>query len=173
MTNREELLQKLIKLKTLSEKGIGGEREAARRQLDKLMVKYGVQGDELGEIAYHAWTYKKDMNGRLLLQVIYSVMGTTRIYQQAKNKAGCDCTKAEAIEIEAKYGFYKSAMKADLETFYTAFCMKNRIYPPQTKLTPEELAGIESHELTDEDRKAIKLSEAIDANRYHKQIAAH
>ena len=41
--------QLLNKLKTLAERGIGGEKETAQRKLEELMRKYGVEEADLSD----------------------------------------------------------------------------------------------------------------------------
>ena len=42
MTEREELLQRLERVKALAERGVGGEKENAEALLNRLMAKYGI-----------------------------------------------------------------------------------------------------------------------------------
>ena len=44
---REQAADKLKKLKALAEKGVGGEREDARRLYEKIKRKYGISEEEL------------------------------------------------------------------------------------------------------------------------------
>lgn len=46
---REQATKKLKALKALAEKGVGGEKEGARRLYDKLKSKYGISEEELQE----------------------------------------------------------------------------------------------------------------------------
>ena len=46
---------------------------------------------------------------------------------------GVDCTKAQQLEIQASYEFFKCAMKKELEIFYAAFFSKNYIFPQNHK----------------------------------------
>ena len=46
---REQAADKLKKLKALAEKGVGGEREDARRLYEKIKSKYGISEEELKE----------------------------------------------------------------------------------------------------------------------------
>ena len=43
MTEREELLQRLERVKALAERGVGGEKENAEALLNRLMAKYAFQ----------------------------------------------------------------------------------------------------------------------------------
>lgn len=46
---KEQVVKKVKALKALAEKGVGGEREGARRLYDKLKSKYGISEEELQE----------------------------------------------------------------------------------------------------------------------------
>lgn len=145
--NRKYLLMKLLKIKELADSGIGGEKDTAIRKLEQLMDKYEVTEDDLNLPKMYWFTYnKKDgLSKSLLQQVIYSVLGDVEIYYQVrKTNQGCECSKSEAIEIEAKYNFYYESLQKDLEVFYTAFLYKNHIFPPKSKAGVEE-----SHEKLD------------------------
>lgn len=169
MTTRAELLVRLLKLKTLSEEGIGGELEAAKERLILLMDKYGFHDDDLGNISFYNWKYSQKIESKLLGQVIYSVMGNVKNYRQGKGKnTGIYCTKEDAIEIEAKYGFYRSELQNDLKRFIDAFIIRNRIYPPDSKV--ETKTSEKPYELTADDRKAFKMSEGLERKDFHKQI---
>lgn len=45
----QEVLLKVKKIKALAERGIGGEKEAARKLLAALCAKYGISEEEISE----------------------------------------------------------------------------------------------------------------------------
>ena len=47
MTERERLLEKLMKVKALADRGEGGERESAERTLAAMMERYGITEADL------------------------------------------------------------------------------------------------------------------------------
>ena len=47
MTEREELLQRLERVKALAERGVGGEKENAEALLNRLMAKYGISEEDI------------------------------------------------------------------------------------------------------------------------------
>lgn len=47
MTEREELLKRLERVKTLAERGIGGEKEHAEALLKRLMEKYDISDEDI------------------------------------------------------------------------------------------------------------------------------
>ena len=56
---------------------------------------------------------------------------------RARKQVGIDCTAAERLEIEFSYEFYKAALEEEMERFYSAFLMKNDIFPPASKKAEE------------------------------------
>ena len=144
MSNKQDLIEKLMKIKNLSSEGVEGEKETARRFLEKLMKKYDVTEEELnGETAKETRWFKyrsgKPYHRDLIYQIIYSVVGNRTTYKVGqKCVAGVDCDKVEAVEIEAKYNFYSKSFEKDLNLFYTAFVNKNNIFPPDSVFSQKE-----------------------------------
>lgn len=157
---RERLLQKIKRVQALAERGVGGEKESAAVMLDRLMEQYGISEAEISEDRREmAWfRFKTDLERRLLLQVMFAVMGGAEIYDRTnghsnrKHKVvGCECTAAERLEIELSNEFYQRAMNEELERFIHAFVCKNGIFPPPDKAdasgkppSPEELAKLQA-----------------------------
>lgn len=176
MTEKEALLQKI---KALADRGESGERENAAALLEKLMNKYGISEEELDRerVRDYFFPYKQETERRLLLQIIYAVTGkaaaaTVGTYTGRKRKKlAVECTAAESIEIEAFFSFYRAAFEKELETFYSAFYMKNGIYPP-----PDKSAGQDYEELTAEERerymKAAQMQIGMERHEFRKQLSA-
>ena len=51
MTEREELLRRLERVKALAERGVGGEKENAEALLNRLMAKYGISEEDIEDTA--------------------------------------------------------------------------------------------------------------------------
>lgn len=176
MSNKTELLQKI---KALADRGVEGERESAQAILSRLMEQYGISEAELEEDRREtAWfSYKQEIECRLLNQIIYMVTGSSGYgcvgaYTGRKRKQmGADVTAAERIEIETAYEFFKAAMYEELEIFYQAFANKNHLFPPADKCPPKDV-----EELTDEQRaralKAGLMMEGMERHTLRKAITA-
>ena len=168
-----ELLQKI---KQLAERGVGGEKENAEKMLKQLMKKYNISESELNSETIEMFeTNVKDIfESKLLTQIHYSVCGNINedkfVSYLPKNKkhAYIFCTKAEFIEIEAKFKFYKEIWKKQLNTFFSAFINTERIFPPKElmKITKDN-----NHELTKEDMEILKMSANLDKHNFYKQIS--
>ena len=141
MTERERLLEKIRKVQALANRGADGEKQSAAALLDRLMTQYGIDEAEIAEERLEKcfFRYKTPYERKLLVQVIYTVTGKIPFkcvgsYSgRARKQVGIDCTAAERLEIEFSYEFYKAALEEEMERFYSAFLMKNDIFPPASK----------------------------------------
>ena len=123
---RERILQKIRRVQALAERGVAGEQESAAATLDRLMKQYGITEAELEEERREMewFRYKTPIERKLLLQVIYSVTGRAaygcvgKYTGRKRKKVGIECTAAERLEIDR---------------FYSAFLIKNGIFPPEGK----------------------------------------
>lgn len=173
-SKKEELLKKL---KSLADRGDAGERENASAMLEKLMKKHGITLEEIDDDVQRvcAFRFKSETDRRVLAQVIYTVTGKAPCAVICKNgkrprkTLGVECTSAEQIEIEAKYEFYREAFLEELEAFYTAFAIKNRLFPPKEK---DEVFSGEDDDETDERKimKAFEMARGLDDRQYLKQL---
>ncbi len=170
--NKQDLL---LKIKALSEQGEGGEKINAKRILARLMKKFNISEEDLQEEKVEEFDFiaKGQYERKLLNQVVYSVCGDIDErkglwkYTKAKNKFSVKCTKAEFLEIDARFNFYKSCFYKKLDVFYLAFLQTNNIYPP-IHLTKESKE--KRFFLSDEEKEALMLSEVMEKSNYLKQI---
>lgn len=144
----------LRKLKALTEGGVGGEKENARRILQRLLDKYNVSEAELGDYLIEKHTFKAcgRRERTLLNQVCFKVTnGDRRIYYYTKGSGSrseicCDCTKAEAIQISVEFDFFRELWKDEEDMFFRAFIQKHRIFSDKPgdgeELDPDELERI-------------------------------
>lgn len=174
MTSESKLLQKLSKIKLLSEQGVDGEREAAMRLLNKLMEKYGIDENEIQtadnpEFRWFKYKSRDPLSHRLLSQIIYSVLGPGRYVYSHKTRSilGCECNKSQAVEIEAKYHFYYAALIEDLKLFFEAFVHKNDIFPPADDEVQEKAHSDNHEDIID----LLSMMQALDKHEFHKMIS--
>lgn len=134
--NKKDLLHKL---KALAEKGVGGEKNNARKKLEALMQKNGITEDELDEetLIECVFDYSSVRERRLLGQIAYKVLDSKRnIYTfsdyvgngRRKRRFGCKATLAQKIEIEFLFDFYKRLYKREEEFFFDTFIQKHELY---------------------------------------------
>lgn len=172
MNNAEDLI---AKVKALAQEGVAGEKENAQIMLEKLCRKYNISLDDLDDEAVSDFDIGLGNNAyerSLLHQVFYSVVGNLDDrkklfkYTKYRNKGFLTCTKAEFLETQAKFNFYRYHLKKDMDMFYDAFIQQNRIFPPDDKCKPKE----EKFFLTDEDLKMLKLAGNLDKHDYNLQV---
>lgn len=171
--NAEELI---AKVKALAEEGVAGEKENAKVLLEKLCRKHNIKLSEIDDSSILKFdvNFGSKYEKRLLNQVFYSVVGDidenkgfyTYIHRHRK---GClECTKAEFIEIQAKFNFYKYHLEKDMKLFYDAFVQRNNIYPPDEKCKPREE---KTHFfLTDDELKILSMCKGLEKHNYNLQI---
>lgn len=171
----EKILILARKLKSLSDRGVGGEKQNAITMLESLMKKHGITVDVINEndAKDHEFIIPDDrMDIKFFIQVMANVMGGNvdwGSYKKAprgKKRYYIKCTPSEAIEIQAKFNFFNEIWESELEIFYSAFIQKNHLYRKSSKddkggdkeLTPEErnklmkmmhmMSGMERHIFT-------------------------
>nr|WP_314462691.1 DUF2786 domain-containing protein [uncultured Clostridium sp.] len=129
---------RIKKLQALAERGVGGEKDTAKRKLEKLLEDNNIFSlEELDEdkIEYFLFSYKGDHEIQLLRQCVYKVLGastdrTAYRTRGTRQKLGYYCTKAQKLEIELEFEFYRNAFYEELTVFMSAFIQKQGIFPP-------------------------------------------
>ena len=135
MSNSDKNIELLKKLKALAEQGVGGERENAQKLLDRLMKKYGVDTADLSddELSDHMFKFKDRRERKILTQVMYKVATDRRSWflkwgKGSRSMVGITCTKAEALQIQIEYEFYKALWNEEADFFLEAFIQKHKIF---------------------------------------------
>lgn len=167
MNNRESLLRKI---KALSERGEGGEAINASEKLKQLMEQYGINERDLEDehredcqLKYHG-----TFGNKLMQQVIYMVMGHVQTYylqrmgKTVPNITVVECTKAEQIEIQAAFDFYRHHLDIGLERYYNAFVQKENLFPDPSKKQANVKTTI--------DQETARLYHSIDKHDRHPQL---
>ena len=134
----DKLIQRIKKLQALAERGVGGEKETAEKMLQRMLEKNGIHSlEELEteEYEYALFSYRGVHEIKLLKQCIYKVLTAAgdRTYYRTRGtrqKIGVYCTKAQKLEIELEFEFYRNLFYEELETFMEAFIQAQGIFPP-------------------------------------------
>lgn len=142
---REEILNRLMKLKALADRGVGGERKNAERLLAEIAAEHGIDLARLDdeELKTFAITLSDKFSRKLLCQlcalkrkelerdgalVSNSDDRLTMWSTYKKNRYVVkSCTDAEWVEISTKLEILARAFKKQLEEFYSAFLFANRL----------------------------------------------
>lgn len=133
----EKTIQRIKKLQALAERGVGGEKTTAQKKLAKLFKDNGINSlDELQkeEYEYTIFSYNGKHEIKLLRQCMYKVMGaksdrTAYKPYGRRQKIGIYCTKAQKIEIELEFEFYRNVFYEELSIFMDAFIQAQKIFP--------------------------------------------
>ena len=137
--NKNELLRKL---RAVAERGVGGERINAERKMKELMEKYGLSEEDFEQetLIDCEFTFHSTREKKLLIQVIYKVLNSEKIYtfvnsmtgRKYKTLIGCEATASQKIEIEFLFDFYKRLYKQEEEFFFVTFIQKHKIFGDPT-----------------------------------------
>lgn len=132
----------------------GGEKETAKRMLERLLSKHKISLDELlsEQTAWHKFPYKSDAQKKLLYQIVFLVLkvGSFKYHKGRGRFIELKVTKAQAIDIREHFNHYRPALERHLEEALEAFIHANDIGNPEPEkddserpeLTPEQLARL-------------------------------
>ena len=169
----EKTIQRIKKLQALAERGVGGEKTTAQKKLAKLLKDNGINSlDELQkeEYEYTIFSYNGKHEIKLLRQCMYKVMGaksdrTAYKPYGRRQKIGIYCTKAQKIEIELEFEFYRNVFYEELSTFMDAFiqrqmCIRDSIQAQ--KIFPEDAPVGDYDEFNERDMKIAFMATGIE-----------
>jgi len=153
--DRAKIQEKLKKIKELSERGVGGEKETAKQMYEKLLLKYGMDDSEICDVVRHRYVkYKDELSKRLVAQIYYKVTGCSS-YSIMRDKRikqiAFDCTDFEFDEIMFYYNFYIKHLREELDVFIRAFFNVNSIFPNSSARCYTDDNEDDDHELTAEE----------------------
>lgn len=178
----DKIKNKLRKLKALADRGIDGEADTAQRLLVEVAEKYGIILDELDLEAEEQIRFEIKLPKKWQSAIFRQLVGLMRLEKYGDAyKIGeiwfyrfstkqplyvVHCTKAEWLELTAKYEVLARDYEKQIKSFTLAFLMRNDLLlPPRdnhdTKPTPKEL---------EEYRAAEILSFGIEKSRMNKQL---
>lgn len=151
----EKTIQRIKKLQALAERGVGGEKETAAKMLQRLLEKNGIstlEELEKDEVEYFLFSYKGKHEIKLLKQCMYKVLGYsdhTKYYRTrgTRQKIGIYCTKAQRIEIELEFEFYRNVFYEELPSFMNAFIQAQGIFPTDAPHSNKDLCDLSEDEL--------------------------
>lgn len=159
MKDLEHIKERLAKMKALSERGVGGERDAAERLLREIAGKYGISLEDIGSEVerehvvniQHSW--QRDIFLQLLGLMRIDQYGDRyadklhlfkrRQYVQTRGRKSRGrtrrrtvsyyytvCTDAQWLELEAKYVVLRADYEKQIKAFSLAFLMRNNLLLP-------------------------------------------
>ena len=183
---REEILERLRKMKALANAGVGGERENAEKLLEELAARHGInlddlEGDEVEKyVVKFSQTWQRDLFNQLMgvMRQEKAERGETLREKELelwKRRFGTKycmvtenytyATKCDWIELSAKFEVLKADYKRQQKSFYLAFLMANDLLTDPNDDAPEP---------TPEQEKAYKaaafMSMSIERTSLHPQL---
>lgn len=157
---KDEIINKLLKIKKLADNGIAGEKSAAEELLKKMMEKYGIKEEDLDSEKEIVCFFK--IHGckckELFQQVAIIYCGVTRMHyigSDAQNKdakairdlttrnrpRGANmaviCTPAKFLELQYAYDMFQKSLDKHLEGMFYAFLHTNDLLAPYDPNKPK------------------------------------
>ena len=167
-----EILDKLRKLKALADKGSPGEKENAQSLLNRLMAKYKIKEEQLANrnTARYEFRVKED-DYFLFLHVALPIVEEPNIRYTKRSidkhtPYFITATHEEAVEVKAKFDFYKEEFDKEYELFKKAFIHRNKLYAKKDKEVIRDLSKEELEELA----RILDLMKGIKGSQYFKQL---
>lgn len=127
-----EMKNRILKLRQMMEGGTENEKKLAKSLYEKLISKYDIDEKSITEQReFHVFKVSNEIEGKLIKQVHSMVTNITtyRVYndRRKRNYIKMECTDEEYEIITLYFELYKSALKREIDSFVTAFIVKNNI----------------------------------------------
>lgn len=149
----ESILEKLRKIKLLSERGIGGEARNALSKLEAMLKQHGLTMRDLAmdDLKRYDFTYNTMMERKLLVQIAASILKSSTFRVFGVEKRGrvarilvLELTAVQYCDISMAFAYYKKILKIEQERLLSAFIQQHELYPPsagecQSKMSAEEV----------------------------------
>jgi hypothetical protein len=169
----DTLKTRLLKLRALADRGVGGEAENAKRMLDAALKKNGVSIEELDDDRrdLHGFSFRDPTERSLLVQIMYSVLGLdARLfgYRNRPRTVLAEMTARQQADIDVLFRSHRKTLKRDIHLFMIAYFAKNNLIStretpsPSTEKTPEEAARI---------KRIISMMKTVEAVSVRRQIS--
>lgn len=188
---KQQILDKVLKVKALAERGTEGERANAERMLKELMEKYGISDADIESEAVELFVIDVEniIYIQLLVQICNNVIGhdikiynlnrddstvvnaieelSNRGYGDMSATHAIECTKANFIEIKMMFDLYREDLKKQIDTFMYAYFMKNSLLAKAPEDGKQKEPSKEDLEML---KKAMMMEMGIDKKEIHKMI---
>ncbi len=162
----DNIREKLEKILRLAERGVGGEKVNAQRQLDKLLKKYELTLNDIKRPEKQMYWFKPvgQFEKGLLLQCYAIIVNTAEPMQYKRpREKGYELTPRQYLELCSMFDYYKRRWEKDLHIFFIAFIQKQNLFPqalyqnPKTNFSEQEL---KKH------RQAERMADGIEKGSY-------
>ncbi len=155
----ERIKERLVKMKAMAERGVGGERDAADRLLREIAAKHGISLDDIeSEVEReHIVDIQKSWQRQIFVQLLglmrieqygdryadklslfkrnqyVQTRGRTSRGRMRRRTVACYytvCTDAQWLEVTAKYAVLCADYERQIKAFPLAFLMRNDLLMP-------------------------------------------
>lgn len=185
---KEEIIEKLKKLRRLADKGIDGEKDNAQRRVEELMAKYGITESDLADENENVYTYYIEgiFCWDLLKQIAFitnpdfkimylPIAKLTRdirrtikyIADGKKYNVVMTYTATDFVELTSKYEVLWSSLKKQADAFFFAFLDANKLLAKRSGNAPEP-----TEEEMEMYKRASLLSLGVEKVNLYKQLEA-
>lgn len=182
--SKQDIIEKIKKVKRLAEKGVDGEKESAQKRVEEMMQRYGITEADLDEEKEELFAYyvESTWGWRLLNQIIgknfpdihamympnHKIPTEHRrlfkeIAKGKKHNVMCCCTAALFVEVTTFYEIMHRSFQEQAEIFFYAFLYENDL-----------LVEGDNHEPSEEELKKAKqaglMAMGIEKAEVHKAL---
>ncbi|MBZ9753577.1 hypothetical protein K7W42_22355 [Deinococcus sp. HMF7604] len=144
----DDIRTKLLKLRALAERGIGGEKRAAQAQYERILSEFGLTDQDVfpQDRVYDTYGIKNQHEETLLIQVwamVTQTRGTANYRKEGSRVLWFEATTAQHLEIKAEFTRHRKALADHLDRATSAYCLANDLHGPPSDepstMTADEL----------------------------------
>ena len=131
--SHENIIERLKKIAALAERGIGGEKENAKRILARMMEKYEITLEDLGQgrkAKKHVFKYKSKWEREILFQCYYRASGKNEVRygQMGRGMVVFKLDFFQFLELDALYKYFVPLLNREMKLFLIAFIHKHDLH---------------------------------------------
>lgn len=121
----------------MAERGVGGECDNAKGQLDRLLAKHGLTMEDLRpkqDVEYHEFVCANQRERTVLMRCVAKATGISEVtYYKVRRKPrriGIKCGRIDFIEIEHMYRHFRRLLREEERRLVDAFICRHELYGP-------------------------------------------
>lgn len=178
--SKQDIIDRIRKVKRLAEDGIEGEKEAAKARVEELMQRYNITDEDLEEDKEYLRTYFIDgvFCWKLFMQIAIVKFGVKKMLNLNKMRVPREhrevfntiasgkkynvailCTAAQFIELTAYYEIVQRGLEEQAEAFFFAFLDRNQLLAQASESDKNKEISEKEAEMV---RRAMLMSRGID-----------
>jgi len=168
---KEQAIDQCRKIYELVKRGVDGEKESAKKRLEQIMQKHGIQMHDIeGEQMVWDSFVCLEEDRTFAIQIIASVLGRKFASYKERKRYYFKAPISKVTEIKDRWAHYIELYKKERDIFRSAFIQKHKIYAKpepkdddedDTPLTPEEKARL---------YRMMQMMEGMEYSDYKKKL---